>query len=195
MNYQVTNYDHNNNLPDVEYGWVGNNEIQTVNARDLHKFLEVPTHFKDWIARRIQDYEFEEGKDFISFLSESTGGRPAKEYALSLDMAKELSMVERNERGKQARKYFLECERQAKAKQTFEIDGSDPRVISAVVDHLYIENRRKDAIIHQQEEKISTLDAILTRIQKIKGTVCLTDAAKTLGVKRGWFTQFLEKSR
>jgi len=93
---------------------IGKDAIPTCNARDLHEFLEVQTQFKDWIARRIEEYDFEEGKDFCSILSESTGGRPAKEYALSLDMAKELSMVERTEKGKQARQYFIECERQAK---------------------------------------------------------------------------------
>src|SRR5208337_3848389 len=65
----------------------------TVNARDLHAFLEVGSAFKDWIARRIQDYDFQDGKDFCSFLSESQGGRPAKEYALLLEMAKEMAIV------------------------------------------------------------------------------------------------------
>jgi anti-repressor protein len=86
---------------------------QTVNARELHGFLEVKTAFKDWISRRIEDFGFIEDQDFCSFLSES-GGRPSKEYALTVDMAKELSMVERNAKGKQARLYFIECERRAK---------------------------------------------------------------------------------
>jgi len=94
---------------------IADSTIPTCNARDLHAFLEVQTQFKDWIVRRIEEYSFEEGKDFCSNLSESTGGRPAKEYALSLDMAKELSMVERTEKGKQARQYFIDCERRAKA--------------------------------------------------------------------------------
>lgn len=54
------------------------------------------TAFKDWIARRIQDFGFVDGSDFCSFLSESAGGRPSREYALTLDMAKELAIVERN---------------------------------------------------------------------------------------------------
>ena len=87
---------------------------QTVNARELHAFLEVQTAFKDWIARRIAEYGFEDEKDFCSFLSESKGGRPSKEYQISLDMAKELAMVERNEKGKQARQYFITCEKLAK---------------------------------------------------------------------------------
>ena len=92
-----------------------NGELQqTVNARELHAFLEVQTAFKDWIARRIAEYGFEDEKDFCSFLSESKGGRPSKEYQISLDMAKELAMVERNEKGKQARQYFITCEKLAK---------------------------------------------------------------------------------
>ena len=78
-------------------------ETKTVNARDLWEFLEVRTQFKDWIARRIQEYGFVEEKDFCSFLSESTGGRPSKEYHISIPMAKELSMVEGNEKGDRAR--------------------------------------------------------------------------------------------
>jgi len=101
-------------LISVTQTFVGNTTLPTVNARDLHAFLEVKTHLKDWIARRINEYGFEDGKDFCSFLSESSGGRPSKEYALTLDMAKELSMVERNAKGKQAREYFIECERQVK---------------------------------------------------------------------------------
>jgi len=75
---------------------IGKTTVPTVNARDLHEFLEVQTRFNDWIERRIEEYDFEEDEDFCSFLSESSGGRPAKDYALSVDMAKELSMVERN---------------------------------------------------------------------------------------------------
>ena len=94
---------------------IGNQTIQTVDGRALHTFLEVQTEFRAWIVRRIEEYGFEEDKDFRSFLIEtskdSSGGRPSKEYALTLDMAKELAMVERNEKGRQARRYFIECER------------------------------------------------------------------------------------
>jgi anti-repressor protein len=89
-----------NPFPTVTEGRIGEAAVQTVNARDLHHGLEVSTAFKDWIVRRIADYGFQEEKDFCSFLSESSGGRPAKEYALTIDMAKELSMVERNDAGK-----------------------------------------------------------------------------------------------
>lgn len=92
----MTNQD--NHFPAVVEGRIGDDLVQTVNARDLHAFLQVGTAFKDWIVRRMEEYGFQEGKDFCSFLSESSGGRPSKEYAVTIDMAKELSMVERNER-------------------------------------------------------------------------------------------------
>jgi len=90
---------------------VGDSEIQTVNARDLHEFLEVQTPFDKWIQRRIEDFGFIKGQDFSSLLSESTGGRPATDYHISLSMAKELCMTERNDKGFKARKYFIEREK------------------------------------------------------------------------------------
>ncbi len=88
---------------------------QVVNARELHQFLEVGKDFTNWIKGRINQYGFTENEDFevfANFGENSKGGRPSKEYAISLNMAKELSMVERNEKGKQARRYFIECEKQ-----------------------------------------------------------------------------------
>lgn len=81
-----------------------------VSARDLHKFLEVKTAFKDWFPRMCE-YGFTEGADFSSILSESTGGRPARDAALTIDMAKEICMIQRNDKGKQARQYFLQLEK------------------------------------------------------------------------------------
>lgn len=82
----------------------------TVSGRDLHDFLEVKTAYKDWFPR-MAEYGFVEGDDFSSFLSGSTGGRPAQDHQLKLDMAKEISMIQRTERGKQARQYFLQLEK------------------------------------------------------------------------------------
>ncbi len=137
------------------------------------------TNFKDWIIRRIQDYKFQEEYDFCSFLSESSGGRPSKDYALTLDMAKELAMVERNEKGKQARQYFIECERRAKEVSALQIDYSNPKVLLGVLTHLNNENERKDTIIAQLEPKVKVLEG-LTRSDGLFG---LTEAAKVLEVR------------
>lgn len=83
----------------------------TVSARDLHEALEVKTQFKDWFPRMCE-YGFEDGKDFCSFLSESTGGRPSQDAQITLDMAKEIAMLQRTEKGKEVRKYFIQVEKE-----------------------------------------------------------------------------------
>ncbi|EES5762009.1 phage antirepressor Ant [Escherichia coli] len=95
-------------------GTISNETTLLVNARDLHTFLDVGKRFASWIVERIAEYGFVENQDFmiISQLREKIGrGRPAKDYHLTLDTAKELAMVERNEKGRQIRRYFIECEK------------------------------------------------------------------------------------
>jgi phage anti-repressor protein len=92
---------------------------QAVNARELHQFLEVGRDFNTWIKGRIDEYGFTEGQDYGVFPNSGEnpqGGRPAIEYLVTLDMAKELAMVERTEKGRQVRRYFIACEK--KLRQT-----------------------------------------------------------------------------
>lgn len=92
------------------------NGKKAVSARELHAFLESKQEFANWIKNRIEKYGFIENQDFEvfdNFIKNSNGGRPLIEYALSIDCAKEISMVEGNEKGKQARRYFIECEKKA----------------------------------------------------------------------------------
>lgn len=89
-----------------------------VNARDLHEFLGVETRFDKWIQRRIEEYGFTQVIDFIESPKMANRGfwqTETKDYLVSLDMAKELCMVERNEKGREARRYFIEMEKQVKA--------------------------------------------------------------------------------
>ena len=96
---------------------VEENGVSLVSARELHEFLEVGRDFSTWIKERIAKYGFEEGVDFSPVLGNSTEsmGRSRVEYMLKLDMAKELSMVENSDKGRQARKYFIEVERDIKS--------------------------------------------------------------------------------
>ena len=96
-----------NDLVRVEYD---ENYCPTVSGRELHKALEIQTPYDKWFPRMCE-YGFEDGKDFSTFLSESTGGRPATDHQLSLDMAKEICMIQRSEIGKRCREYFLQLER------------------------------------------------------------------------------------
>ncbi len=87
--------------------------IKTVNARDLHQFLDSKQDFSTWMKNRIEQYDFVENQDFIvlhRFMENPQGGRPAIDYHISLNMAKELSMVEKTSKGKEARQYFINCE-------------------------------------------------------------------------------------
>ena len=72
-----------------------------VNRRELHEFLGNKRQFADWIKQRINQYGFIENEDFsISQICEK-GGRPRTDYIITVDMAKQLSMVENNEKGNQ----------------------------------------------------------------------------------------------
>lgn len=98
-----------NSLIPISYD---NPERPTVSGRELHEFLGIDTRYNDWFKRMIE-YGFTEGEDFYSILSKtSESGRPSTDHQLTIPMAKELCMIQRNERGKQARQYFLAVEAQ-----------------------------------------------------------------------------------
>ncbi|ENT1977800.1 antA/AntB antirepressor family protein, partial [Campylobacter coli] len=88
-------------------------EINSANAREIFQFLNSEQEYSNWIKNRISHYNFIENQDYIIELV-YTKGRPRKEYYVTLDMAKELCMVENNEKGRQARCYFIECEKRLK---------------------------------------------------------------------------------
>ena len=104
-----------NELIKIEKSSVGGDLIDTVNARELHGFLDVQTRYNDWIKNRIEQYGFGEGTDFLTLTENLVSGGTQKTHHVTVDMAKELAMVERNDKGREARKYFIECERRAKA--------------------------------------------------------------------------------
>lgn len=93
-----------------------NNGKRAVSARDLHAFLESKQKFTDWIKNRIDKYDLVENVDYVTaseIYETANGGHSTRiEYALTVEAAKELSMVEGNEKGKQARRYFIACEKE-----------------------------------------------------------------------------------
>lgn len=91
-------------------GVIDGKAAMVTDARNLHKFLGNRELFANWIKQRIEQYGFIKHVDYETYLESSKKGRPRTEYRISSDMAKELSMVERTERGKEARQYFIECE-------------------------------------------------------------------------------------
>lgn len=94
-----------------------NDGAQAVMGRDLHKFLEIETPYNKWFPRMVE-YGFVAGQDFtdknVREQDKLGRSREVMNHIVSLDMAKEISMIQRTDKGKQARQYFIECERKAK---------------------------------------------------------------------------------
>ena len=126
-----------------------------VSARDLHKTLNVKARFNDWITRMIE-YGFAEGVDFYSFLSKtSNGGRPSIEYNLTISMAKEVAMLQRNEKGKEVRNYFIQVEDRYKKLAN---DPSYQMALGLKASQLLLEH--KDKIIAEMKPKALFADAV-----------------------------------
>lgn len=169
-----------NNLITINQTTIDGNNISTVNGRDLHAFLEIGKDFSTWIKDRIESFGFVENQDFVVFTDfgeNLKGGRPSKDYALTLDMAKELSMVERNAKGKQARQYFIECERRAKDPLALLNDPNALRTLCIQYSEKVLE---RDKLIAEIAPKAQALDRIATFGD---GSLCITNAAKDLQIQ------------
>lgn len=145
-----------NELIKVDYS----TDRPTVSARELHEFLEVKTAYKDWFPRMCE-YGFTEGQDFCSFLSESTGGRPAQDAQLTIDMAKELCMLQRNERGKQARQYFIQLEKDWNSPE--KVMARALQIAEQKLHTLETENAQQKQLLAEYSPKASYYDVVCCR--------------------------------
>ena len=105
----------NSSLIKIVKSEISGQQKETVNARVLHQFIESKQQFSDWIKNRIEKYGFVENEDFTIHKitnGQNDGKFKPIEYYITLDMAKELSMIENNDKGRQIRKYFIQLERQ-----------------------------------------------------------------------------------
>ena len=108
---------------------INGNAVETVSARELHAFLGSKRQFSDWIKNRIEQYDFVENQDFVCVSQKNETQRAdgqigvsvSNEYFVSVGMAKELAMVENNEKGMQVRKYFIECEKKLNSTTTTQV--------------------------------------------------------------------------
>ncbi len=157
-----------NALINVVMAKIGEETVTAVNARDLHQFLEVGKDFTTWIKDRIAKYGFVETHDFEVFPETGEnpfGGRPTQKYLISLDMAKELSMVERTAKGKQARQYFIECERRANSQPKFTLpDFTNPSIAARAWAE---QHERADQVTAQAGLLIEKLNQLLDEYRPI----------------------------
>ena len=128
----------------------------TVSGRELHEKLGIKTAYKDWFPRMCE-YGFTEGEDFCSFLSGSTGGRPATEHQLTIEMAKQICMIQRTEIGKQYREYFIELEKK----------WNSPELVMA----------RALKMANQQIERVTAqLETVNAKLEEAKPKIVFADA-------------------
>lgn len=186
-----------NTLIEIKEQTIDQELVQTVNARDLHAFLEAKRDFSNWIKDRITKYNFIEGKDFVktqdlrspNLANAKSRAVIAINYYLTLDRAKELSMLENNQKGREARLYFIECERRLKQITPPQIDYSSPEAMIGFLTHLKSQIDKRDTLIAKLEPKAMALESL----QRHEGLFGLTEAAKVLEIQPKQFIQFLQQ--
>ncbi|WP_058912845.1 antA/AntB antirepressor family protein [Entomohabitans teleogrylli] len=170
-------------------GTISNETTTLCNARDLHAFLGVGKVFAAWITSRIAEYGFIENHDYIllsktgKHLKSSRGGYNRKDYHLTLDTAKELAMVERNEKGRQIRSYFIECEKRLREQSSspsksrqwdnrilcYQLNGvtvgtmhlTDDHIVISMSDHIQMLRRHGYLVINRYELNSLTIPQLM----------------------------------
>ena len=156
---------------------------QAVSARDLHKFLEITERFSSWFERMLQ-YGFVEnidyqGCEFFNALANQT----LTDYALTLDCAKEISMIQRSKKGKEAREYFIECEKQLRSGK-FALPTTYKEALQSLLieveakERLQAQNELQAKELEKQAPKVAYYDEVLTS----QSTYNANQIAKELGM-------------
>jgi len=168
-------------------------ERPTVNGRDLHDALQVKTAYKDWFPRMCE-YGFTEGTDFCSFLSESSGGRPAVNHQLSIDMAKQLCMIQRTDIGRKFRQYFIQVEEawnSPEAVMARALQFANHQL--ALLKHQNMDLTETVAVQNQQilemQPKVSYYDVVLN----CKDLISTSAIAKDYGKSAIWMNRYLHE--
>lgn len=140
---------------------------KVVYGTDLHRALEVKSNYRDWVRNRLNDCDAVENEDYESFaknLAKPSGGRPSMDHILKLDIAKEMAMLERNEKGKQVRRYFIAVEKKYK-KQQLDLSQLSPQL--QMFGSLFQAIAQQEIIQKQQAEQIQQLDNRISSIREV----------------------------
>lgn len=163
----------------------------TVLGRELHDMLRVDSNYTTWF-NRMCEYGFTEGNDFLPILEKSSGGRPAVNHQLTIPMAKEICMLQRTERGKECRQYFIQIEEQwnspdAIMQRALQIANS--RVEKLRGENLALQAANSDLTVRNQvmQPKADYFDQLVDRNLLTN----FRDTAKQLGIKPRTFTTWL----
>ena len=174
-----------NELITVNY----DNNRPTVLGRDLHELLEVETRYNDWFPR-MTEYGFAEGIDFYSILSKtSEGGRPKQDHQLTIEMAKELCMLQRTEKGKQARQYFIQLEKDWNSPE--KIMARALQIANQEIKSLRLTNAVQQQQIAELNPKATYYDLVLQCSDLVSATVI----AKDYGKSAKWLNKILADNK
>lgn len=172
---------------------VNENQEPIVSGRMLHEFLEVKTQYKDWFPRMVE-YGFIEGSDFNPLKFEQVqieGNREVKrqitDHAIKLDMAKEIAMIQRTDKGKQARQYFIQVEKDYNSPE--KIMARALQIAQQELSTLRLENAIKDQQIAELKPKADYMDMIL----KNKSLLTITQIAKDYGMSGNAMNKILRQ--
>ncbi len=165
-------------------------ERPTVLGRELHDMLGVETRYNDWF-RRMCEYGFTENVDFYSILSK-TSGRPSTDHQLTIPMAKEICMLQRTERGKECRQYFIKIEEQWNSPDAImqrALQIANARVEKLRGENVALQAANSDLTVKNQimQPKADYFDELVDRNLLTN----FRDTAKQLGVKQNTFVKFL----
>lgn len=182
-----------NNIIQIQQTTLGGAEINAVNAREIHEFLGVKTEFRHWIKRAIEKYDFIENIDFISTTvkndrSEFSGLQARKDYIVTLDMAKELAMTENNFKGKEVRKYFIECEK--KLRESFQVPKTYAEALylaAKQAEQLELQNKQ----LIEQKPKVEAFGDLMD----CKNNYTMSQVGNVVGVGRNTLFQILREHK
>ena len=170
---------------------INENQEPIVNGRELHEALGVKTAYKDWFPRMIE-YGFQKNIDYTEVIEKVDAQKRARTYeqtnhAIKLDMAKEIAMIQRNERGKELRKYFIQVEKDFNSPE--KIMARALKIAEGKLNVLQLENTQQKQIIGELKPKADYLDTILQN----KGLVTITAIAKDYGMSGEKMNEKLHK--
>ena len=174
------------------------NGEQLVSARELHEFLEVGSKFNDWF-KRMCEYGFIENEDFVAITQKKVTAQGNEseftDYILKITMAKEISMLQRNEKGKQARMYFIECEKKVNSItiDSYMIEDKVERAKKWIEEEetrkkLQLEVKEKEEVIKEQAPKVEYYEKVL----RSDSTFTTTQVSKSFGMSAMGLNKLLE---
>jgi anti-repressor protein len=165
---------------------INHNNNFSINARELHEKLEVKSEFRTWIKRAVDKYNFEENIDFQADQNRSPSGQTQKDYYTTVDMAKELCMLDDSDKGRSFRKYFIAKENELKLTKT-------PQIDSKFLLQIAEEMQRKELLIEQQKTIIDNQDISIEKISNVQDTYSIRETSNRLIMQEKKLIEWLLK--